>query len=158
MRTRALRTFAVLVAASAMLASLVRMQPLRAGIKAEAVQPCAVLSAASTHYHLGQTSAATQWQIVFPIRNLGARRLVLNELDPGCDCGDALHTIVVPPLETAEITVFLDTHNAVGLVESEKSFTTNDPQMPRLELKVDAVAEPSTIRSEAAVDDAGVDH
>jgi hypothetical protein len=88
---------------------------------------------------LGPTSIREERGVSFPIRNAGTRRLVLNELDQQCGCGDRVQrTILVAPGETVEVNVPLDTRFATGAVENSASFTTNDPAHPRFKLTVRA--------------------
>ena len=83
---------------------------------------------------LGHTSVQKEWAVVFPVRNDGTRRLVLNELEPGC-CGDRVRrTILVPPGATAKVTVTLDTRRISGPIESTVAFATSDPAHPFLNL------------------------
>ncbi|MGV3486133.1 MAG: DUF1573 domain-containing protein [Planctomycetaceae bacterium] len=153
MRKHDLRTLTIVAAALAALTGWMTLQTVLGGSTREAGGARAVLSAVATHYDLGQTAADSRWQLVFPIRNLGTRRLVLNELDTGCDCGDDPHSsIVVPPGGTVELVVPLDTLQAAGPVESERSFTTNDPRWPRLELKARALVAGSPTTARAAAD------
>ncbi len=73
----------------------------------------------------------------FSVRNIGSRRLVLNEVDADCGCGNpVLDTILIPPGEWGELNVSLDTRFAKGLVEKTASFTTSDPERPRMYLTV----------------------
>lgn len=84
---------------------------------------------------LGRTSIREECRVSFPIHNAGRRRLVLNELDQECGCGDqTLNTILVAPGETVEVYVPLDTRFSTGLVENHASFTSNDPAHPRFDL------------------------
>lgn len=88
---------------------------------------------------LGQISDRKQWQIIFPVRNSGDMRLVLNELDLDCGCGNKTkRSVLVPPGKTTKISVLLDTRFAAGSVENCVSFTTNDPTQPRVTLTVRA--------------------
>lgn len=89
--------------------------------------------------NLGQVSDRKQWQIMFPVQNCGNVRLVLNELDLECGCGDkSKQTMLVAPGTTMEIAVPFDTRFAAGSVENCVSFTTNDPAQPRVTLTVRA--------------------
>ena len=102
-------------------------------------EPRARLSVPVTAYDLGHTRTAKQWQVAFPVRNLGTRRLVLNQLDQACGCGDrVLRTIVIAPDGTTDLSLQLDTRSGVGRMESVACYATNDPLCPRLELKVQA--------------------
>ena len=88
---------------------------------------------------LGRTPVQKKWDVDFPIRNIGTRRLVVNELDPGCRCGNRVHrTILIPPGETAEVAVTLNTRFDSGPIETTAVFTTNDPGQPRFNLTVRA--------------------
>lgn len=89
---------------------------------------------------LGRMPASRELHVPFQIGNAGTRRLVLNELDLECCCGDhALRTILVAPDKTVEIQVPFHTRCETGLVERIVSFTTNDPAQPRLDLTVRAM-------------------
>jgi hypothetical protein len=88
--------------------------------------------AASTARDLGHTHVREEQRISFPIRNGGSRRLVLNEMDAGCGCGNpTVRTVIIPPGERREVTLTLDTRFANGLVRQSASFATNDPNRPR---------------------------
>jgi hypothetical protein len=87
---------------------------------------------------IGTTSIRKSWRVPFQIGNSGHKRLVINKVDAAC-CGDSSQeTIVIPPGETAEVSVSLDTRIAFGAVENVVSFTTSDPDCPRLNLTVRA--------------------
>jgi hypothetical protein len=65
--------------------------------------------------------------------------LVINEIDLECGCRDPIRrTILVPPGETVEANVTLDTRFATGPIEKIASFTTSDPTQPRFDLTVRA--------------------
>ncbi len=103
---------------------------------------------------LGHITAQKEWEIVFPIRNAGARRLVLNEQDPECNCGDRdRRMILVPPGATADVTVTLDTRFAAGPIESTVAFTTNDPARPSLNLTVRAWVDGPDVTGDSTRDD-----
>lgn len=88
---------------------------------------------------LGLTSTRQEWPIRFQICNVGRRRLVINEVDACYGCGNAIRNqIIVPPGETVEVTVNLDTRYARGPIKNIVSFTTNDPEQPRFNLTVRA--------------------
>jgi hypothetical protein len=133
----------LIVCVTAMRAWQNRLQPLRASLKL------------STHNirELGHTSIQKEWRVPFQIRNSGTRRLVINEADPDCACGNrSLRTILVPSGETAELTVTLDTRFAAGPSEAVATFTTNDPARPRFNLivraRVDAASLPLNSKPE----------
>ena len=103
---------------------------------------------------LGNTTLEKQWKIVFPIRNDGARRLVLNELEHECNCKDhARRVILVRPGATAEVTVTLDTRFASGPIEATTSFATNDPARPSLNLTVRACVDVAEAPRRSGADD-----
>jgi hypothetical protein len=88
---------------------------------------------------LGRTSTRQERGVPFQIRNVGTRRLVINEVDAGCGCGDPRRkTVIIPPGESVEVTVTLDTRFANGPVENIATFTTSDPGHPRFDLIVRA--------------------
>jgi hypothetical protein len=90
-------------------------------------------------HDLGHTALQQEWRVPFQIRNFGTRRLVINEIDLECGCRDPIRrTILVPPGETVEANVTLDTRFAAGPIEKTASFTTSDPTHPRFELTVRA--------------------
>lgn len=73
----------------------------------------------------------------FLVRNIGSRRLVVNEVDAACGCGNpVVDTIIIPPGEWGELNVSLDTRFMNGPVENTASFTTSDPERPRMFLTV----------------------
>lgn len=88
---------------------------------------------------LGRTSVRKEWKVDFPVRNTGTRRLVLNEVNSDCDCGAGLgRTTIIPPGETRDVTLTLDTRLASGPIEATANFTTSDPALPVLNLTVHA--------------------
>ncbi len=99
---------------------------------------------------LGQIKERKQWSVSFTIHNVGNTRLVLNELDVECGCGEKIkRTILVPPGETAEVTVPLDSRFMSGEIENSANFFTSDPLRPKVTLTAKAfVAAP--IPSQAA--------
>jgi len=109
------------------------------------IQPShASLSLSTNVVDLGRTSARREWRVPFQVCNSGDKRLVINEVDAAC-CGDsARETIIIPPGETVEVAVNLDTRFGTGPVENIASFTTSDPDHPRFNL---------TVRAFVAVDD-----
>ena len=88
---------------------------------------------------LGRRTTRQEWRVPFQFQNSGTRRLVINEVDTGCGCGDPIRkTVIIPPGESAEVTVTLDARLATGPVEKITSFTTSDPAQPRVDLTVRA--------------------
>jgi hypothetical protein len=123
--------------------------------KAPATQ--AVLVVPNSVHDFGETSLQQIWQASFSIRNAGGRRLVLNELDQGCDCDDRIsRTILISPGETTVVDAILDTRDADGLVETITRFTTNDPALPHIDLITRArvtplAASPATIEDRTQI-------
>jgi len=104
---------------------------------AEKAQP--TLRIAETVRDLGQTTERKQWNVSFSIHNVGNTRLVMNELDLECGCGDKIkQTILIPPGETAEVTVPLDSRFKSGKIENSASFLTSDPSQPKVTLTAKA--------------------
>lgn len=99
----------------------------------------AVLSIAETSQDLRHNDLRQRWSLTFSVANQGDRRLVLNEIGSHCGCDDdPPRTIVIQPGDRVDIELILDTRTAIGPVQSVKSFTTNDPSRPRLDLTVSA--------------------
>lgn len=106
----------------------------------------ATVSLQDTRRDLGRTGPQLL-EAAFPIRNTGGRRLVINELDTDCECGErSLRTYLIAPGETVDLIVTLDTRPARGAVANTVSFTTNDPQRSRLELTVQAFVDAPATR------------
>ena len=103
---------------------------------------------------LGRTTVLKEWEIVFPVRNRGTRRLVLNETASECNCEDrAARTILIPPGETARVSVTLDTRFASGPLQATAAFTTNDPAHPTLTLTVRACVDAPPLPGHSPTDD-----
>lgn len=114
----------------------------------------ATVSLGSTLRDFGRTSQLKLWKAAFPVGNSGGQRLVINELDTTCDCGErSLRTFLVAPGETVDLIVTLDTRFARGEVENIASFTTNDPQRPRLNLTLRAFVDAPAITISELGDD-----
>lgn len=98
-----------------------------------------VLAVAATTADLGEVAAGQTLQNRFELRNVGARRLVLNELDVTCGCRkNVRRTILVGPGESTEVTVSLHTERT-GPSENRLYFTTNDSNRPEFVLVVRGV-------------------
>ena len=83
----------------------------------------------------GCTSVRQQWRVPFQICNSGNKRLIINQANASCGCGDSLHqTLIIPPGESVNVTLKLDTRFGTGLVETTSNFTTSDPEHPRFNL------------------------
>jgi len=105
---------------------------------------------------IGRTSLRKKWRVPFQIGNSGKKRLVINKIDATC-CGDSTsETITIPPGETVEVTVDLDTRFAYGVIENVATFTTSDPECPRFDLTarawiIEETISPSPARPRQAV-------
>lgn len=90
-----------------------------------------------TERDLGTVPQGTVVRTAFPITNAGNRRLVLFEEQEGC-CGQSLdpRQLVVPAGNTEQLVVRIDTAQRLGRMEHTVRYTTNDPGLPRLSLKV----------------------
>jgi hypothetical protein len=78
----------------------------------------------------------------FPIQNTGTEPLVISNVVTSCGCTTAdLSSSVIPPGQRADLLVTFDPDyhkDAVGPVTRIVWVETNDPDMPLLELRVDA--------------------
>jgi hypothetical protein len=84
-------------------------------------------------------SARQEQRVPFEIHNAGTRRLVLNEVDVDCGCGDPIRkTVIVPPGRSVDLTVTLNTRFVTGPIQKIASFATSDPARPRFDLTVRA--------------------
>ncbi len=73
--------------------------------------------------------------LALPVRNAGTRRLVLNELNLACGCGDrVMRTVIVSPGETVIVHIPYDSRVAPGTFPEVAGFTTNDPAHARFGL------------------------
>lgn len=91
---------------------------------------------------LRMEDTAEQQKIVFPIRNTGRRRLVVHELDLKCGCGEQfLQTIIIPPGESRQIVLERSDRDLPVGEKIIASFVTSDPQLPRLDLSIQAAAD-----------------
>jgi hypothetical protein len=91
---------------------------------------------------LGTVDQGDVLQTTFRITNAGRRRLVLHEEARRC-CGQSAESrrIIVPPGRSTLLHVEIDTAPWLGNMEHMARYTTNDPQLPQLALKVTALVE-----------------
>lgn len=95
-----------------------------------------VLRINATTADLGELAAGQTLQNRFELRNVGARRLVLNELDVTCGCRkNVRRTFLVGPGESIEVTVPFYAERP-GPTENRLYFTTNDSNHPEFVLVV----------------------
>lgn len=88
---------------------------------------------------LGAVTYREKREFRFCVVNKGNRRLVINEIDSDCGCGEPVRrAVLIPPGEVEQLTVSLDTRFATGEIQKLAEYTTNDPTQPRLELLVTA--------------------
>ena len=102
-------------------------------------QPTPVLHVANAIVELGVLSPGDLREVAFPIVNKGNRRLVINEIDRECRCGEPVRrTLVIPPGVAEDLVVSIDTRFEAGAFEKLTSVTTNDPARPRFDFLVKA--------------------
>jgi len=86
---------------------------------------------------IGTVQQGSIVRAVFPLRNAGKRRLVVfQDSQLCCGAAPAPATVIVEAGRTGTLTVELNTSQWHGLVEHVVSCTTNDPVLPRFNLKV----------------------
>jgi hypothetical protein len=106
--------------------------------------PAAVLYIDNPLVELGALSPGELREVVYSISNKGNSRLVINEVDRGCGCGDPVRrTLLIPPGATKDMVVSIDTPITTGAIEKLTTFTTNDPAQPRFNLLVRAWVAPT---------------
>lgn len=121
----------------AVLAFLLRTgitEPLRADVPARPV-----LDFEHTNGEFGTVVEGAVLSTTFTLRNLGTRRLVVNEeVCRPCGSTGAPRTVIVKPGDSANITVSVDTNGVSGRLRHLRHYTTNDPDNPRFEILVSA--------------------
>ncbi len=106
-------------------------------------QPAAILYVANRTVDLGVLSPGDVREVAFRIANKGNRRVVINEIDRGCECGEPVRrTIVIPPGAAEDWVLNIDTKFKIGAFEKLTSFTTSDPAQPRFDLLVKGSVQP----------------
>lgn len=123
----------VLVSAPLILGS--HLRTLERSVNGREAIPCAVISRCEEN--LGRLTQGQIREISFPIRNAGGRRLVVSSENQAC-CGQSVDQppLVLPPGETAEIRIRLDTTGHCGQLRETHSYHTNDASHPRLSFVV----------------------
>jgi hypothetical protein len=105
--------------------------------------PSAVLYIADPVVELGELAPGEARQVVYRIANRGDRRLIINEIDRGCGCGDPVRrTWLIPPAATRDVAISIDARHQSGAIEKTTSFTSNDPAQPRFDLLINASVDP----------------
>ena len=100
-----------------------------------AVVPC-------TQQDLGTVPQGEVLQTGFPVTNTGTRRLILLEKSRAC-CGQSTpqHQTAVLPGEATELRVEVDTSQWSGRMREVVHYATNDPDLPRFSLTLNAQVE-----------------
>jgi hypothetical protein len=96
------------------------------------------LVVAQTERPLGTVSAGSVQRAEFTLYNAGSRRLIVREdVCSACDPGQW----VIPPGQSRDLTIELDTTGLQGEVRHVRNYTTSDPLLPRLALAVSATVQ-----------------
>ena len=92
-----------------------------------------------TQKDLGMLPAGSLHSVHFSVRNTGSRRLVIRR-DSCESCGLASDqtSLIVPPGESREIHLLLDTSGMAGAVSHVVEYSNSDPACPRFSLTVTA--------------------
>jgi len=99
------------------------------------------------HLDLGQVAQDEQHDLVSNVENRGTRRLVINQINTDCGCGEPIaESILILPGETGQLWVHFETQSATGLIRRAVQYTTNDPCCPRFELLITASVDSSPSR------------
>ncbi|MEX2120483.1 MAG: hypothetical protein WD847_12880 [Pirellulales bacterium] len=90
---------------------------------------------------LGRLRQGTTHRVAFAVSNRGTRRLILT--DRGNCCGEETPPVqlVVPPGESLNVVIELDTSRWFGQVRHMAEYDTNDPQAPSLAFTITALVE-----------------
>ena len=89
-----------------------------------------------TLYDFGTVKTGAKVQYTIPLQNLGATDLVIQDLRLSVPALTVRTPRVIPPRETAILTLELDTSGFRGDVQARVVLRTNDPHAPSLELHV----------------------
>lgn len=99
----------------------------------------AVLYLPKQELDLGIVQWRGEREVTFSVLNKGQRRLVINEVDNECACGQPVRrTVIIPPGGVENLVVNIDTRSKSVDFENLASFTTNDVAQPRFDLRVRA--------------------
>jgi hypothetical protein len=96
-------------------------------------------------WNWGEIPAVPAVVQTFPIQNTGDEPLLITRVVTSCGCTTAsLSSSVIPPGQRADLTVTFDPnfHATVGPVNRLVWLQTNDPDMPQVEIRVDANVTP----------------
>jgi hypothetical protein len=107
----------------------------------DAAQPASgpELVVQQTERSLGTVVAGRPVRAGFTLFNAGGRRLIVRE-DRCLACGPG--EWLIPPGESQDLTIELNTTGLEGEVRQVQHYTTNDPRQPRLTLAVSVNVQP----------------
>lgn len=89
---------------------------------------------------------------VFKFTNQGQTVLEIIGLQPSCGCTSALLSEKrIPPGQSGQISVKLNTHGLSGRLIKEVGVVTNDPQKPEVRLRLQTIVRPEIVVSERSV-------
>jgi Protein of unknown function (DUF1573) len=92
-----------------------------------------VASPGQTSWNFGAVTAGPDLVAKFTVRNLGGRRLVLNQKSQSCECASTgTPTIVILPGASDVLIAKLKTKDIRGAVAIEVVYATSDPSRPTL--------------------------
>ena len=108
----------------------------------------AILSLPEVAVDIGNVGAEETLKVDFAVRNMGDRRLVINQIGQACGCEEAGTTLCVSPGHSGHLTVVLETGLTEGQIERVTDFSTNDPSHPTFSLKLRAYVDHDDPRAE----------
>jgi hypothetical protein len=89
----------------------------------------------------------------FKIENRGKRTLVISDVESDCYCTSTPTTeLQIPPGETKQFALTVDTSRLEGTVQREASLYTNDPYQSLVKVVINATVVPEFRLSAAAID------
>ncbi len=104
----------------------------------------------TTTHDFGTVANGTVWETSFDVRNRGARRLILRQINGGCDCLVPQRAeIVVDPGAVHAIVAHFDAGDSQGLRRVELRYRTNDPLTPTVSFFVLAEVRPAAGHAQA---------
>lgn len=126
----------------ALFASVVYGKLSRLGIGPESAKVARLQSPCNSQ-DVGVVPAGAELNVPFIIANVGAKRLVINQIVPGCDCGsETLEGVcLVPPGEQRKVMVRFNPGFESGRFTHEASYSTNDPNNHRIVLTVEGIVD-----------------
>jgi hypothetical protein len=90
---------------------------------------------------VGNVSPGMELNVPFTIANVGAKRLVINKVISGCDCGaESLEGVcIVQPGEQRKLQVRMTSRLEDGPFLQEAEYSTNDPKNPRVVFSIQGI-------------------